>query len=330
MCLRTTRLAHNRACCDHYITRTSTAQDETLTDRAATEGNAYLKRTRNWILFLFVILVWSSGWSVMKVSLTSVGPLNFALQRFSLSALTLAPILLYVRSSVPKDRATILKLLTLGAINASAIIPMYSGVVYETSGVSSILTFTQPLFVFLLCVLFLKSEVKPVMILGAFVGFSGIIVLSLERADSILASGGVGDVLLVLGAFLWAVAIVYYKKNLGNVDPTLASVIQQSVGAVILAPLALSVEGLSFPLAQPYLMMILYLSVFGSGITVWVWLRLVREEDVTVLSLSTFLIPMIAVFLGWLLLAESIRPVSLLGMGMILTGLYLTNRSGSS
>jgi drug/metabolite transporter (DMT)-like permease len=76
--------------------------------------------------------------------------------------------------------------------------------------------------------------------------------------------------------------------------------------------------------------MILYLSVFGSGITVWVWLRLVREEDVTVLSLSTFLIPMIAVFLGWLLLAESIRPVSLLGMGMILTGLYLTNRSGSS
>jgi len=59
------------------------------------------------------------------------------------------------------------------------------------------------------------------------------------------------------------------------------------------------------------------------------WMYLVREEDVTVLALSTFLIPMIAVFMGWLLLAENVQPVSLLGMGMILAGLYLINRSGS-
>jgi drug/metabolite transporter (DMT)-like permease len=93
-------------------------------------------------------------------------------------------------------------------------------------------------------------------------------------------------------------------------------------------PLALGVESFSFPLTQPYLMMILYLSIFGSGITVFVWLFLIREEDVTVLSLSSFLIPMVAVFLGWLLLSESIQPISILGMAMILTGLYLINRSG--
>ena len=74
-------------------------------------------------------------------------------------------------------------------------------------------------------------------------------------------------------------------------------------------------------------MMILYLSVFGSGLTVFLWLYLVREEDVTVLSLSSFLIPMIAVFLGWLLLSESIQPISLIGIAMIITALYLTNMS---
>ena len=285
-----------------------------------------MKRSRNWILFFFVVFVWGSGWSVMKVSLTHVGPLNFALQRFALSALVLTPILIYVRSRIPKDRETILKLLVLGVMNASAIVPMYWGVVYETSGVSSIMTFTQPLFVFCLCVLFLKNEAKRERLLGAFVGFSGIIVLSLGRASSTEASAGIGDALLLLGAFLWAVAVVYYKRNLGNVDPTLASVIQQGLGAVIVAPLALGVEGFSFPLTQPYLMMILYLSIFGSGITVWLWLRLIREEDVTILSLSTFLIPMIAVFLGWLFLAESVQPIAFLGMAMILTGLYLTNR----
>lgn len=288
-----------------------------------------MKRARNWILFLFVVFVWSLGWSVMKVSLTYVGPLNFALQRFALSAVTLTPILIYVGSRIPKDGSTVKKLLILGVVNTSAIIPMYWGVVYETSGVSSILTYTQPLFVFCLCVLFLKSEAKPERLLGAFVGFSGVIVLSLGRAGSVPASAGVGDVLLLLGAFLWAVSVVYYKKNLGNVDPILTTVIQQSLGAVIVAPLAVSVEGFTFPLVQPYLMMILYLSILNSGVTLWLWMHLIREEDVTVIALSTFLIPMIAVFLGWLLLAENVRPISLLGMGMVVTGLYLTNRSVS-
>jgi drug/metabolite transporter (DMT)-like permease len=226
--------------------------------------------------------------------------------------------------------STVKKLLILGAVNTSAFVPMYWGVVYETSGVSSILTYTQPLFVFCLCILFLKSEARPETVLGASIGFSGVIVLSLGRAGSIPASAGLGDLLLLLGAFLWAVSVVYYKKNLGNVDPILTTVIQQSLGAVIVAPFALSVEGFTFPLARPYLMMILYLSILNSGVAMWLWMYLIREEDVTVIALSTFLIPMIAVFIGWLFLAENVRPVSLLGMGMVLAGLYMINRTGPS
>lgn len=220
-----------------------------------------------------------------------------------------------------------MKLLLLGAVNTSAVVPLYWGMVYETSGVGAILTYTQPLFVFCLSVLFLRSEAKPARVLGALVGFSGVIAVSIGRAGSIQVSASTGDVLLLLGAALWAVAVVYYKKSLSDVDAILVSVIQQALGAAFVLPLVLGLKGFSFPLTQPYLLMILYLSVFGSGITVFLWLYLVRQEDVTVLSLSSFLIPMIAVFLGWLLLSESMQPISLLGMAMIITGLYLTNTS---
>jgi len=135
---------------------------------------------------------------------------------------------------------------------------------------------------------------------------------------------------LLLGAFLRAVAVVYYKKSLSNVDPVVTTVIQQALAAVIVIPLALGMEGFSFPLTQPYLMMVLYLAIFGGGLANCVWFDLVSEEEVTVLSLSSFLTPMIAVLLGWLLLAENTQPISLLGVAMILAGLYLTNRSGSS
>ncbi len=276
-----------------------------------------------------MVLIWSSSWSVMKLALEHVGPLNFALQRFVLSALALSPLLIYMRKRIRVDKRAVSRLLILGAVNTSAIVPMYWGLLYETSGISAILTYTQPLFVFCLCVLFLRSEAKSVRVLGAFVGFSGVVVLSVGRAGSIQISANTGDALLLLGAFLWAVSVVYYKKSLSDVDPVLASVIQQTLGAVILAPLALGMEGFSFPLTQSYLMMVLYLGIFNSGIAVFLWLFLIRDEDVTTLSLSSFLIPMLAIFLGWLLLGESIQPISLLGVGMILAGLYLTNRSGS-
>lgn len=290
-----------------------------------------MKHSRNWILFLFVVFVWSSGWSVMKVALAFVDPLNFALQRFVLSALVLSPLLVHARKKIRVDKRAIPKLLVLTAVNTASIVPIYWGLVYETSGIGAILTYTQPLFVFCLCVLFLKSEAKPVRLLGAFVGFSGVVVvLSVERAGSIQVSPSIGDVLLLLGAFLWAVAIVYYKKSLSDVDPILTSVIQQALGAVIIAPLALGVEGFSLPLTPSYLMMVLYLGIFGSGITVYIWLFLIRDEDVTVLALSSFLVPMVAVFLGWLFLAENIQLISVLGVAMILLGLYLTNRSASA
>lgn len=289
-----------------------------------------MKRPRNWILFLLVVFVWSSGWSVMKAAFSYVGPLNLALHRFALSALALSPLLIYLGKRIPSDKATVLKLLLLGIVNASAIVPMYWGVVYETSGMGAVLTYTNPIFVFCLCVLFLRTEAKRERLLGVVVGFSGVIVISMGRADYIQMSVNTGDFLLMLGAFLWAVTQVYYKTSLSHVDAALTIVIQQALSAVFVAPFALAVEGFSFPLTRSYMMMILYLSIFASGIAMALWLHLLREEDVTVLSSSSFLIPMVAVFLGWLLLAEDIQPRSLLGMGLILTGLYLTIRPRSS
>jgi len=289
-----------------------------------------LKRPRNWILFLLVVFVWSSGWSVMKAAFSYVGPLNLALHRFALSALALSPLLIYLGKRIPSDKATVLKLLLLGIVNASAIVPMYWGVVYETSGMGAVLTYTNPIFVFCLCVLFLRTEAKRERLLGVVVGFSGVIVISMGRADYIQMSVNTGDFLLILGAFLWAVTQVYYKTSLSHVDAALTIVIQQALSAVFVAPFVLVVERFSFPLTWSYLMMILYMSIFASGIAMALWLHLLREEDVTVLSSSSFLIPMVAVFLGWLLLAEDIQPRSLLGMGLILTGLYLTIRPRSS
>lgn len=280
-------------------------------------------------MFLVVVLVFGSNWAVMKGALNLVTPVNVALDRLALSALLLSPLLFLVRGRMPRDKRTLLKLLVLGTVNALSIVSTYTGLVHTGSGIAAILTYTQPLFVFCFSALFLRSEAKVSTFIGAFIGFFGVVVLSIGKSST-LGGFAHSEFLLLMGALLWAITIVYYKKALSHVDPVLTNALQQAVGVIVLAPVASNLEGFRFSFATQYVLMIMYSAVFATCVGATLWLNLVREEDVTVLSSSSYLIPMVAVSLGWLLLGEDIELGSILGMGLILAGVYLVNRSRSA
>ncbi|HIE18396.1 TPA: EamA family transporter [Candidatus Bathyarchaeota archaeon] len=131
---------------------------------------------------------------------------------------------------------------------------------------------------------------------------------------------------LLLGAFLWAVSTVYYKKLLSHVDPIIVNIFQMSFGALLLGlPLIASGE-LIFPTSADYLMRVLYASIGASAIAFTIWIHLLREEEATVLSSSSLIVPMIALFFGWLLLEEIVEFQALIGAVLIILGVYLVNR----
>lgn len=264
----------------------------------------------------------------MKSMLTYVTPLNLALARCALSTVGLSLLLILVRGKIRRDEVPPLRLFILGTVNALSVGSTSMGLVHATSGMGALLTYTQPLFVFCLSALFLRSEAKAGRLLGALLGFSGVVVLSIGKSGE-LGVFAYSELLLLIGAVLWAVAVVYYKTALSHVDPVLTNTLQQAVGVVVLAPLA-SLEGLRFPFVAPYMLMLFFSAVLATCVGQSVWLHLIREEDVTVLSSSSFLIPVVAMFLGWLVLGENVEAESILGMGLILAGVYLVNKPKSS
>ena len=285
-----------------------------------------MKSLRNWLVLLFVVFIWGSNWPIMKTALTFVGPLSLSIQRAAVSFLVLLPFVLIARKGLPKDRGTITKLLILGLINIVAVVPQYVALLYLSSGISAVLNYTQPLFVFCLSIIFLQGRTSTVRLVGSLIGFFGVAVLSLGEVKSFGEIAWFAIILLITGAFFWAVTIVYYKKNLTHVDPTSINALQQAMSVIFVTPLALQLEGPSLPLSSSYALMILYLALFGSVIAQNLWLWLLKEEDVTVVASSTFLIPLIAVFLGWLVLGERLTAIPILGMILILTGIYLVHR----
>jgi drug/metabolite transporter (DMT)-like permease len=196
------------------------------------------------------------------------------------------------------------------------------GLAQESSGMGAVLTYTQPLFVFCLAIPFLKEEVTKTKLLGVTTGFVGVLILFVDKAGSFTLNYALA---MLLGAFLWAVAVIHYKRFLSHVDPFITHFSQLSVGVVPLIFLSLIMSPFNFPSDTMYVEILVFSSVGALAVGNIIWFFLLREEEATTLSGSSLIIPVVAIFFGWQLLGESYSAGSLLGSVLTLGGVCLLN-----
>ena len=289
--------------------------------------------TRNWLLFLCSALLWGSSWSVVKVALGYVTPLIFSFHQSLIVTIVLVPFVFLTQKQLPWNPNTLLHLFVYGLINGVNVVVSNTGLVGESSGISAMLTFTQPLLVFILSVVFLHETIKVGKLIGVLLGLIGVSILSI-RPDVQFYDISPFSLLLVCGAFLWASSTIYFKKFLVQVDVIVTTALQFTIGSGMLGLLSVLVDGtvpLDFMLDDSlYVGLLLYnalaVSVFGTVI----WLFLLRRETATNLSTYGFIIPVIALIVGWAVLGEALNLQSLLGSCLILGSMYTVQRDSTS
>ena len=276
----------------------------------------------NLLLFLLLAFLWGTGWSATKIALSYVPPLSFVLQRFIFSTITMFSVFLILRKRIPHDAKTLEKLLLLCSINAFGVTITNIGLVGESSGIGAVLTYTQPLFVFCLAIPFLNERLKINKFAGTTVGFAGVVLLFLGSIGSLTFAS---SMLMILGAFFWAATTIFYKRFLSHVDSFVTNFFQWAFGVIPLATLNLYTGSFFFPNETTYFWMVLYTAIGSSCIGWTIWLFLLRKEDATVVSGSSFIVPLIALFFGWLFLGENMTIESILGSALVLLGVFLVN-----
>ncbi|MEM1989173.1 MAG: DMT family transporter [Candidatus Bathyarchaeia archaeon] len=281
-------------------------------------------KKRGLLLFIIVVLAWSFNWTVMKIGLRFVSPLNLVSQRLLFASIALSPILAVEKRKLPKDGATWLKLISISVVNAACMASTHVGLLYEPSGLSSILTYTQPLFVFCLAALFLGEKVTLTRILGIVFGFLGVVAIYMGRLNQVRLSSA--SLFLILGAFLWAVTIIFYKKFLAYVNPEIVNVMQFPVGAAFLIFLTLILDKLTFSTNMVYVLSVLYTAIVGSAVASTIWLYLIKIEEAIVVSTSSLAVPAVALIFGSIFLGEVIEYNPLLGFILISAGIYFVNK----
>ena len=271
--------------------------------------------------------VWGASFLFIKIGVAEMPPETFVAIRLVVAALTLLGVL-YARGQRMPIRLRVWgDLLFVGIVGT--IFPYLLiawGEVYIPSGTASILNATTPFFSVLLAYVWTHEErLNGLKLLGVAVGFAGVTV-AIGIKDLSLTSAGTLGHLAVLGAALcYALTLIYGRRAFRGMPPLVPAAGQMITGALVLTPLSLALHGvpaLPSPLALGAL---LALSVFGTAFAYILYYWLLEHIGATRTSMVTYLTPPFALVYGVFFLREPITGGALLGLGLVIAGILLSN-----
>lgn len=199
------------------------------------------------------------------------------------------------------------------------------------SGVAALLVGTVSLWMVILNWLWFDQE-RPtlVVLVGLAAGFAGVYILL--RPDKILSGEPInplGVILLLVASFSWAFGSLYSRRAELPQSPFMTTAIEMIVGGaafLIVSLLAGEWKEIHFQeITAVSVWSLVYLITFGSiiGFTVYAWL--IKAASPTLVSTYAFVNPVVAVFLGWLILAEPFNVrISLATMTIVLAVALIT------
>jgi len=273
-------------------------------------------------LYALICLIWGSTWLAIKVGLVGVPPFLGAGLRFLLSALLVGLVLAARRKRLDltrDDKVCILSLaLLVFWLDYAAV---YWAETRISSGLTAILFSTMPLMTTILSAYWTRSEtLSGRKLAGILIGVLGTTLLFWphERLGIQQALG----MLAALGASLCAaINLVTVKKYGRHGDPFVLNFFGMGLGAACLLAMSAVLErGSVVVWSRNNVLALVYLSVFGSVIAFWAYYYLIKQMDATIVSLSTLIIPIVALVLGRVFLRETVAPLAVAGIATILAG----------
>ena len=279
-----------------------------------------------WLILLVLSFIWGGSFYFIEIAVTELTPLVLVFLRVSIAAVALWIFILIKGLAVPKRGSHWLAFFIMGLLNNVIPFTLIAwGQIYIASGLASIFNATTPLFVVIVAGVFLADE-RPngLKIMGVIIGFAGVVIMVGSSAIQGLSSNVLAQLAILAAALSYSFAAVYGRRfTTMNLHPIVVAAGQVSVSAsilfVVLIFMGPPVDTL-MPSAQA-LSAVFALAILCTAVAYTLAFKLLASAGATNLSLVTFLIPVTAILLGFLLLDESLELEHFVGMLMIAIGL---------
>lgn len=205
------------------------------------------------------------------------------------------------------------------------------GLTYVSATVCSVLISTIPVFATIGAWLIFKERLKAINYAGIILSFVGVLIFILNRDGSIsFNTKGLG---LLLFAVLSAVGYnLTLSRLVGTYSPVYIVNVQNLIGAILFLPLFLILDfkhfvsgTYSFSMFLP----IIELAVFASCIAFILFAYAVKNLGITKANVFSNSIPVLTAIFSFILIGDRLTFQNILGMVIVITGLFLSQMNGS-
>jgi drug/metabolite transporter (DMT)-like permease len=274
--------------------------------------------------WLAVCFFWGTTYLAIRVGLETLPPTLFGGLRFLLAGTVLFAFVVWRGERLPRGR----EWLSLGMIGV-LLLGVGNGVVvwaeqWISSGMTALLISTSPFWVVWAERFGRGGERAGAhVLLGMLMGFAGMALLvGPELFGARLdARFLLGFVLLQVGCASWSGGSVYAKRHPTRVAPLMSAAVQMLAGGAALALVGTARgEWAALDFNARSLGAFLYLVVFGSLVAYTAYTYAIQKLPLSLVSTYSYINPVIAVVLGWLLLGEPLGWRVAAGAAVILCG----------
>ena len=281
--------------------------------------------------FIALSLIWGTTWLVIKIGLDGMPPFLGVGLRFIAAGAIVVSIGFIKERKVTFSLALLKLTLIIGilmfTISYSAV---YWAEQYISSGMASIMFSTLPFYVAALAAIILKNErLNKLRVMGMIVGVAGTALIFSEN----LSVQNFIELMALLAVFVSpisaAFAVVITKKNIHNHNRYLLNGGSMLVGGITTLSIHFIFDGDAHLIWNiNSIGALIYLTLIGSALAFSIHFWMLLHVEATTLSFVTIVSPVVALFLGYIILSENLSGLQFAGSALVIGGVLISEVLG--
>jgi drug/metabolite transporter (DMT)-like permease len=283
---------------------------------------------RLYALALLTQFIWALNNNVSKFALQGFPPLLLAGFRTALAAVLILPIYYILRARLLHARE-LPKLIALGAIGVGMNQFFFVvGINWTSVTHSAFILPLTPVITMLMAAALKQEKITRAKVMGMAIAFTGVLLLQLTKPPGQGATL-LGDMLLLVGVLSFASYIVLGKRATALYDGITVTTVAYVGSALILSPLTIwQARGFDFssvPLRS--WLAVGYMALFSSIAGYLIYYYVLTHIESSRASNFSYAQPVMSTSLAALLLGEPVTLWLLFSGALVLTGVWVTERS---
>jgi drug/metabolite transporter (DMT)-like permease len=289
------------------------------------------QHSRAYFALAAICIIWGTTYTAIKFAIRDFPPLMLVgIRQCTGGGLLLLWVFLSGKAQLPDRRY----LLTQAVIGVATITGgngfITWGMQYVSSGLSAVIGSLTPVVVVLINLLWRGQEkINLYVVSGVLLGFGGLGIVFSEGWKDFLNPAYSWGIAACFGSCVtWSLGTVMAKRfNRSDVSPMLNAGLQVTSGGLGGFAMSMLVDTThTIHHTTEGWTAVLYLAIIGSALAFSLYMFVLKHLSAAVSSLYTYINPVIAILLGWLILGEHLNWLEGVGMIVTIIGVWLVNR----